>query len=359
MSPPGSATSAPARFEADALEDFAVAVLSDAGADPAQARIFAHALLWSDRIGRPTHGVWRLPAYLKRFVEGLIKCPCEPRFDIGGPSIGALDGDGGFGHVVGHLGMQKAIELAADSGVGLIAARGSNHFGTGGYFVDLAARRGMLGIATSNSIAKLAPFGGVAPVFGTNPLAIGAPRGNGEPIILDMATAAVSGASVIRAAENGETLPEGILVDRQGQPMTDPGRAGEGAMLPFGGAKGAGLVFFVELLSAVISGAALSSGVRSMFNDFSGNGGNGHCFIAIDLARLLPLESYYARLEELVGQMKAASPGDGEVRLPGESRWRILAESTARGVRLEAKMIAELQRLAERHGVVLPVALSD
>ena len=345
------------RFDADALTDFAVAVLSGEGADREQARIFAEALLWSDRIGRPTHGVWRLPAYLKRFVDGLIKCPCEPRFEIGGPSIGKLDGGGGFGHVVGHLGMQKAIELAGESGVGVIAARNSNHFGTGGYFVDLAARRGMLGIATSNSIAKLAPFGGVAPVFGTNPLAIGAPRGNGEPIILDMATAAVSGASVIRAAQNGETLPEGILVDRQGLPMTDPTKAGEGAMLPFGGAKGAGLVFFVELLSAVISGAALSSGVRSMFNDFSGNGDNGHCFIAIDLARLLPMDSYYARLEELVGQVKAASPDGGEVRLPGESRWRIMAESAAHGVRLDAKMIAELQQLAEQHGVALPAPL--
>lgn len=343
------------RFDADALIDFSVSVLTGSGADEAQARIFSEALVWSDRIGRPTHGVWRLPAYVKRFTEGLIKCPCEPTFDIGGASIGALDGDSGFGHYVGHIAMQKAIELAGETGVGLITARHSNHFGTGAYFVDLAAQQGMLGIATSNSIAKLAPFGGVAPVFGTNPLAIGAPRGNGQAIILDMATAAVSGASVIRAAESGETLPEGVLVDRQGQPMTDPTRADEGAMLPFGGAKGAGLAFIVELLSGVITGAALSSGVRSMFNNFSGNGDNGHCFIAIDLKRLMPMETYYVQLEALVAQMKAASPEGGpEVRLPGESRWRIMEECAAEGVKLDAKMIAALETLADEHGLSLP-----
>jgi LDH2 family malate/lactate/ureidoglycolate dehydrogenase len=343
------------RFNADALVDFSVDVLTGKGADETQARIFAEALVWSDRIGRPTHGVWRLPAYVKRFVEGLIKCPCEPTFVQGGASIAAMDGDSGFGHVVGHYAMEKAIEMAAETGVGVVTAKHSNHFGTGGYFVDLAAQRGMLGIATSNSIAKLAPFGGVAPVFGTNPLALGVPRGNGQGIILDMATAAVSGASVIRAAENGETLPEGVLVDRQGNPMTDATRADEGAMLPFGGAKGAGLAFFVELLSGVISGAALSTGVRSMFNNFTGNGDNGHCFIAIDLSKLMPLEIYYARLEDLVAQMKAASPEGGpELRLPGESRWRIMAECAAEGVKLDDKMLAALQVLADQHGLSLP-----
>lgn len=344
------------RVAASTLIDFIVTLLSNEGADQEQAGIFASALVWSDLIGRSTHGVWRLPAYITRFKKGLIKCPCKPVTHTVSASVATINGDSGFGHYLGHFGMQQAITLAKESGAGIATVSHSNHFGTGAYFVNLAAREGMLGIATSNSIAKLAPAGGRAPVFGTNPIAFGVPRSHARPIIIDMSTAATSGASVIQAAEKGETLPEGILIDREGRPIVDPAKASEGVMLPFGGAKGSGLAFMVELLSGVITGAALSSQVRSMFSDFSGNGDNGHCFIAVDLKKILPMDIYSSQLEALIDQMRASSPQDGpQVRLPGELRWQTLERQTQEGITLETHIIEELIRLADQFNMPPPI----
>src|SRR2546430_1724762 len=195
------------------------------------------------------------------------------------------------------------MALATDAGIGLVTVRNSNHFGAGGYFVDLVARARMLGIATSNSVAKLAPYGGVKPVFGTNPIAIGIPRAAEPPIVVDMATAAVSGGSVLRAAERRESIAEGIVVDADGQPITDARRAGQGAMLPFGGAKGSSLALFVEVLAAVLAQGALSTEVRSMFDDSAGEARVGHCFLVIDVGRVVALDDYASRLEQLVAPM--------------------------------------------------------
>jgi LDH2 family malate/lactate/ureidoglycolate dehydrogenase len=340
------------------LCDFLVGVLEGFGADSHQARIACEALVWSDLIGRTTHGVWRFPSYVKRFRQGLLKSPCSPDITVTSASTLRIDGDGGFGHYLGHLAVEQAVSQARSSGVSVATVRNSNHFGTAGYYVDKAANSEMLGIAVSNSIAKVAPAGGVAPVFGTNPFAFAAPRKNARPILLDMATSAVSGGSVIRARQKNEKLPEGVLVDRDGKYITDAALADDGVMLPFGGAKGAGLSLLVELLSGVIADAKLSTEVRSMFNDFSGNGDNGHCFIVIDIGKLLPIDEYYERIEQLVAIMKSSAVSTGDdVRLPGESRWKIMEKRLADGVPLESELVTELVDLAAAANVELPGAL--
>lgn len=340
------------------LCNFLVKVLESFGADSHQADIVCYALVWSDLIGRPTHGVWRFPAYVKRFRGGLLKCPCSPVVSVTGASTTCIDGDGGFGHYIGHIAIEQAISQARNSGVSFVTVHGSNHFGAAGYYVDKAAKSEMLGIVVSNSIAKVAPAGGVTPVFGTNPIALAVPRHNAKPILLDMATSAVSGGSVIRARENQEQLPEGVLVDHNGNFITDASRADDGVMLPFGGAKGAGLALFIELLSSVIAGASFSTQVRSMFNDFSGNGNNGHCFIVIDIGRLLPMDMYYSRVEQLVATIKSSAGPTGEdVRLPGELRWKTMNERLVTGVPLELDLVRQLQELATTANVDLPSAL--
>lgn len=340
------------------LNDFLVKILESFGADSYQARIFCEALVWSDLIGRPTHGVWRFPAYVKRFREGLLKCPCSPVVSVLSASTTRIDGDSGFGHYIGHVAVEQAISQARDSGVSMVTVHSSNHFGTAGYYVDKVASSEMLGIVVSNSIAKVAPAGGVAPVFGTNPFAFTVPRKNARPILLDMATSAVSGGSIIRAREQQQRLPEGVLVDRSGDFITDASLADDGVMLPFGGAKGAGLSLLVELLSGVIAGASLSTEVRSMFNDFSGNGNNGHCIIAIDIGKLLPMDDYYKRIEQLVEIIKSSAASTGEeVRLPGEKRWEIMDERLSTGVPLELDLLGKLRELAATANVELPDAL--
>jgi ureidoglycolate dehydrogenase (NAD+) len=342
------------RFAIEDLEDFVTDVVVSCGGDEEQARAFAEVLVWSDAVGRPDHGLWRLGAYLERLERGLIRCPCRPTVTRSAPGLVDIDGDNGFGQYVGRLAVDLAVEAARDAGIALASVRASNHFGVGAYYVDRIAASGMLGLAVSNSVAKVAPHGGVRPVFGTNPLAIGIPRPSSPPVVVDMATAAVSGASVIRAAERGDTLPPGVLVAPDGSPLTDPARADEGAMLPFGGAKGSGVALFVEVLASVVSGAARSSQVRSMFNDFSGPAEMGHAFVVIDVARLSGSDAYGRRVEELFDEMGEGSAGGQPLRLPGDARWQALATSAAHGVDLDAGTWERMSAIAGRRSVALP-----
>ncbi|MEM9254953.1 MAG: Ldh family oxidoreductase [Pseudomonadota bacterium] len=348
------------RIPASDLTSFLCTILHNLGADHEQTAVVCEALVWSDLIGRRTHGVWRFPAYAQRFQKGLLKCPCEPRVTRCAPASSHVDGDGGFGHFVAHFAMDVAIQQAREVGASIVTVSNSNHFGVAGYYANLAAQKNMVGLVLSNSIAKMAPTGGVKPVFGTNPLAYGLPRKNSPPLLFDSATSAVSGGSVIRAQEQGECIPEGALVDDKGQFITDPSRADEGVMLPFGGAKGAGLALLVELLTGILAGGSISTEVRSMFNDFSGNGNNSHCFIAIDIGQLLSIGQYYERLELLVGLLHESAASEHKpVRLPGEERWRLLEKNQIDGVPLESSLIKQLIALAGAASVSIPTVLTE
>lgn len=339
------------RVPLDALKAFVYDVLKKVNADHEQARVFADALIWSDLIGRPTHGVWRLPAYAKRIDLGLIKCPCEPTYNDPESAADLMNGDQGVGHFVGHDAMLQAIEKAKIHGLGAIGVHNSNHFGTGAYYVNLAAEAGMIGFAFSNSISKVAPYGGVSAVFGTNPFAFGAPRKNGHHMMLDMATTAIAGAQVMKYAEQGRELPEGIAIDPAGNPITDPNRVDEGALLPFGGAKGYGLSLMIEVLSSVLTGAMYSSGVSSMFTNFKESGGNGHFFMALDIKRFMNIEQYYQRMEMLLDEVKSAGKSQNDVMIPGETRWQVYDQSLKEGVPLDAATVKALQGLADQHNL--------
>ena len=333
------------------LKNFVLQLLGKVGALNGQSRVFAEALVWSDLIGRPTHGVWRLPSYLRRIEEKLINCPCRPRLHAGGPAVALLDGDEGLGHYVGHRAMLVAIDRAAEFGIGAVGVYNSNHFGTAAWFVQQAARRNMIGLAFSNSLAKVAAHGGVRAVFGTNPFAFAVPRRHGDSLLLDMATAASSGSQVMKYAEAGMPLPEGIAVDGEGRPIRDPDAVGKGALLAFGGAKGYGLALMVEILSAALTGAMFSTGINSMFTNFSESGKNGHFFLAIDVARFMEPALFLERLESLLETVRGSGRPGESVLIPGEMRWRHYHENLQRGVPLDDATVDALESLAHDHRV--------
>lgn len=326
-------------------------LLETAGFDNAQGARFVEALIWSDLVGRSTHGVWRLPAYLARLEAKLIKCPCNPTLSSDRQAVAVMDGDQGLGHFVGYEAMSCAIGKAEKFGIGAVGVHNSNHFGTGAYFVQLAAERNMLGLAFSNSVAKVAAHGGTKPVFGTNPIAFGAPGRDGKHMLLDMSTSAVCGSQVLKYAEAGLPLPEGIAVDAMGDTITDARELDNGTLLPFGGAKGYGIALMIEILSAALTGAAFSTKVNSMFNNFSGSGRNGHFFIAIDLCQMISPKAFSERLEMLFSMIRGSGNAAGDVHIPGETRWALYRENMTRGIPLDAPTLAALERLALRHGI--------
>ncbi len=320
-------------------------LLAAGGVDQVQLQSVADNLAWCDMAGRRNHGIERLPILLKRVKTSAIRCPCDPKISRLAPAVGRIDADAGFGHHAGKLGMDLACELAVETGVGVAGIRNSNFSGAGAYYVQLAAERGMIGLAVGNSFPKVAAYGGIAPVLGTNPLAFSAPRADGRSILIDMSTAAMAGSSVREAIAKGEMLEPGLAIDANGVPIRDPARAASGILLPAAGPKGFGLAILVELLSGVLTGAGIASEVVSMYADLGQPGKNGQLLLAIDITRWMPIEEFHQRVEALAITLTAPI-GSQEVRLPGDERWTEISQSEREGILIEDHTLAQIEQLA-------------
>ncbi|MBK6706900.1 MAG: Ldh family oxidoreductase [Sphingomonadales bacterium] len=330
------------------LED----LLAAGGVDSAQAENVVDNLTWCDMAGRRNHGIERLPILLKRVGTGAIKCPCNPQISRLAPAVGRINADCGFGHHAAKLGMNLACELAAETGIGTVGVHNSNFLGAGAYYVQLAADRGMIGIALSNSFPKVAAHDGIKPVLGTNPLAFSAPRADGLSIIVDMSTAAMAGSSVREAIAKDHMLEPGLAINANGAPILVPALAAAGTLLPAAGAKGFGLAILVELLSAVLTGAGVAQEVASMYADLDRPGNNGHLLLAIDISRWMPIEQFHHRVETLASMLTTPT-GSENVRLPGDARWAEIARSEREGILIEDHILRQIEQLADSLGVAL------
>ncbi len=338
------------------LQKFVINLLRNQGVSGEEAEIIARHLVWNDMVGRYNHGTSRLPAYLKRLEQGLISSPCNPQFEVKSNAVTVIHGNDGFGQYLGHIGMTKAIEAADAHGIGLVGVNNSNHFGTGAYYVDLAAQQFKIGIALSNSFPRVAPQGGLSAVLGTNPFAFGVPTGEGKPVLIDFSTSSMSGSAVRKAAEESSEFPKGTCIDAEGNDIVDPFQASQGILLPFGGAKGFCMGLMVEILCGVLTGAAISHEIASLYKDFTRPSNVGHLFIAIDIASMIPMNDFYSRMQMLIDFIKAAikRPDVAEILIPGEMRWQRFAKQEAEGVMLEKGTVVILSDLARTSDLPTP-----
>jgi LDH2 family malate/lactate/ureidoglycolate dehydrogenase len=273
------------------------------------------------------------------------------------PSTGTLDARHGFGQLAGRLAMEHAIELACDTGAGVVTVKDSNHFGAAGYYAAQAGERGLLGFAYSNSMPKVAPHGGRHRLLGTNPFAFSCPRRNGPPLVIDLATGASAGSLVSHASRLGKPLPEGIALDSAGNPTTNAGDVDQGgALLPAAGAKGYCLGLLVEVLSGVLTGAAVAPHVGSLFRDMHRHTRCGHLCVAIDIARFMSPDEFTDRLEGLLTALEAVAPREGfdAVRIPGDTRVRCADERLRSGFSLPDYLVKALTDLARELHVATP-----
>ncbi len=223
-----------------ALRQYVVDLLSAYGVDNDQSVSVARNMVWSELVGRNNFGLLRIPIHLKRLDKGVLNANCQAKFEPISTGAARLDADNGFGHYAGEIAMMKAVELAGSTGIGMVGVRHSNFFGTGAYFVNIAASAGMASIAMSNSFPKVVAHGGKTAILGTNPFAFGAPRKNGENLLVDFATSSLAGSTVREYLRQGKSLPEGLALLPNGEPLTDPAQISQGALMPFGGAKAMG-----------------------------------------------------------------------------------------------------------------------
>jgi L-2-hydroxycarboxylate dehydrogenase (NAD+) len=342
-------SSEPKRITAANLEAFIARAFAAVGISAPEAKSIAELMTRADLNGADGHGVFRLPQYIRRIRGGAVNVKPNIRIEREAPGMALVDGDNGMGHLVMRFAAEHAIEKAKTAGCAWVGVKWSNHAGPASLYASMPIARDMIGLYLAVGNANhLAAWGGLDMLLSTNPIAVGIPAGKEPAIVLDMATTVAAYGKVKTAAQRGETMPEGWMIDREGRPLTDPRRANEGLLLPIGGYKGYGLALVFGLLAGTLNGAAMGRDVVDFNADDTTPTNTGHVIIAINIAMFRPLGEFKASVDELIRDIRNSKrlPGVDAIRLPGEQSHAKRAERTRLGISLSAPLIKSLNQLA-------------
>jgi uncharacterized oxidoreductase len=326
-----------------ALQDFVRDIFVAAGCSAAEAARIGKYLVNANLAGHDSHGVARVPRYVERLHEGLIRADQTITAAVDTPVLAVLDGHYGFGQTVAPQAVEIGIQKCSAGGLSAVALRNAGHIGRVGEWGEMAAAAGLLSVhfVTASGSVLVAPFGGVERRFSTAPICIGIPRADDEPLILDFATSQVAEGKVLVASQGGTPLPKDALIGPDGSLSDDPhllygeyepsGRRdygqGKGAIRAFGDHKGSGLALMAELLGGALTGTGATMPGRPFAN------GMFSFYVdpkKIDLKNLFADE--VARYVNFVKSSRPIKP-DGEVLVPGEPERRMRA-ARASGVPL-------------------------
>jgi ureidoglycolate dehydrogenase (NAD+) len=299
-------------------EKLVVQKLTAAGVKSKDAEKVAEILVHADLRNVNSHGVLRTEHYINRLNAGGINPEATIQFNKTGPVTGVVDGDDGFGHVIGDVAMKQAIEMAKESGIGMVTAINSSHCGALSYFVEKAAEENLIGIAMTHTDKIVVPFGGREAFLGTNPIAYGVPAKKNKPFILDMATSNVAFGKILQFREEGKEIPNGWGVDENGATVNDPEKVV--SLLPFGGPKGYGLSMIVDIFSGLLAGAAFGPHVSKMYGDLDKKRKLGHYFCAINPAFFTDVDAFLENMDQMMDEIRQVPPAQGfsSVLVPGE-----------------------------------------
>ncbi len=338
----------------DRLQTIADRLLQCAGAAPEESETISRHVVGANLAGHDSHGIIQIPTYIDRVKRGHI-VPGAP-FDIvqETPSTTVADGHWGFGYVVSERVMRLTIDKARTQGAAAATVYRQSHVGRVADYPLMAVREGFIGLMTADSgrTAKaVAPFGGREPRLGTNPICVAVPSNLDGPLFIDMATSAVAAGKVELAKARGVSIPEGWVVDSDGNPATDPDvlRGQGGALLPLGGSegyKGYGLAVIVEILSGILTGLGFGHDPRGFHND--------GCFMAVfNVSAFRPLEEFKQQVTDLAAYLKASERAAGfdEILYPGEIEHRNTQQRLREGIFVEDATWEKLVDLAAEYGV--------
>jgi LDH2 family malate/lactate/ureidoglycolate dehydrogenase len=234
-----------------------------------------------------------------------------------------IDGAGNNGYVTSLIGIDKAMELARASGVGVVGIKNTWFSGRLAYYVERAARAGFMAFHTASTQARVAPAGGIDRIFGTNPVAFAFPC-DPDPLVIDFGTGMTTWGNVLLRRKLGQQLDPGSAVDAQGNPTLDPSAALEGAFLPWGGHRGYGLALVVQALAVMAGGKMVAEEVTD----------SGFFFLVIDPGLLGSAEEFKSNITSLVAHIEASrpAPGTDRVRVHGRGSLAKRAKAQAAGV---------------------------
>lgn len=299
---------------ASAARCLAVSVLCRAGVPEAAAEETADILVWADVHGIHSHGLMRLPRYWRRLAAGGIAPDAELELVATTGSVSRFHGHDGLGHWQVSRAAKYAAERAGSEGIHLVGVSRSSHCGALGAHLWPIMARGCAGLLLSNGPPAVAPWGTGTAVLSTGPLAVGVPTGDGN-VVVDLATTNSARGRVVVARERGESLPEGIAIDREGRPTVDPDAALQGSLAPIGGHKGFAIGVAIELLTGGLFGDQLACDVVDMFDPEQDAVPQGACHFVLAIDPDAAGGGLVAQAMELAARVRNAGghvPGDGK-----------------------------------------------
>ena len=338
--------------QADRLREIAAQLLQGAGASEEEAAIVARHSIGANLAGHDSHGIIQIPTYIDRIKRGHI-VPGAP-FGIVGetPTTTVINGQWGFGYVVSERAMQITIDKARQNSVAAATVFHQGHVGRVADYPIMAAKAGMIGLMTADSgrtAKSVVPFGGREPRLGTNPICIAMPSNLDGPLFIDMATSAVAAGKLAVAVARATSVPEGWLLDSDGNPTTDPAALRKGgAVLPLGGPeghKGYGLSVMVEILSGILTGLGFG-------HDPSGRHNDGCFMAAFKVEAFRPIDEFRREVTEFAQYLKSSPPASGftEVFYPGEPEHLRTQRLLKEGIFVEDATWEQLRALARELG---------
>jgi L-2-hydroxycarboxylate dehydrogenase (NAD+) len=336
------------------IKGFVTRALASVGIPTEDATQVAALMAEADARGGNAHGVFRLPQYVDQIQSGGINA--RPNIQILSDRTGAalIDGDNALGHLVMKRATELAIDKARRCGIAWVGTQHSNHAGPAQLYPRIAAEQDMIGLYFCVGNTNLVPpWGGTEVLLSTNPIAIAVPALQYPSIVLDMATTNTAFGKVRLKAQRNEPMPEGWMIDRQGQPLTDPKRASEGFLAPIGGPKGYGLALMIGLLAGTLNGAAFGRDVVDYTADSKTPSNTGQVILAVDIATFGDVQAFKQKVDNMWEVMKSSPtlPGVDKVRLPGERTAQLYHERMTHGVPVGAELRKVLDELADRLGI--------
>ncbi len=337
----------------DRLEHLVNQIFAAGGCAPAEHTRIAHYLVGANLVGHDSHGVIRVPTYIDWLRAGKVRANQKLAIVFENDAMAVVDGQFGFGQVMGEEAMKVGIDKVRRQGVAVVALRNSGHLGRIGDWVEMAAGAGLVSlhfVNTSGGGILVAPFGGTQRRLSANPIAAGVPVPNGPPIILDISTCTIAEGKIKVALNKGAKVPEGCIVDGEGQPTDDPKAfyaSPPGAILPLGGHKGYSLSVIAEILAGALTGGACSHfGVDRVANNMLS--------IIFEPAFFQSAEGFKEEIRGLIAHVKSSRTvtPDGEILMPGEPESRTRASRLRDGIEVDDTTWGQLVTTGESLGVL-------
>jgi len=340
------------RISAETLQGLLRAIFQRCGMSSEDAGLLADTLVVADLRGVHSHGVMRVPDYVKKLKGGGVNPTGRPRVVKDAVAALVVDGDNSMGQIGATFAMRQAIERTRTTNLAAAAVRGSNHCGAMAYYAMLALQEDMIGMTTTNALPTMAPWGGIDKILGINPLAIAIPAGEEFPIVLDAAFSYSARGKIQIYHQKGLSIPPTWAFDAEGRPTTDPAKALDGLLQPIGEYKGTSLALIMGILSSVLSGASYGAELGDLVHGPKA-GQDGHFFLALKVAAFEEVTRFKRRIDEIIRQIHTSrrAPGVARIYSPGELEAETEKRYRKEGIPLNDITLAGIAKVAEQLGV--------